>query len=101
MAVGSGDDSNIRGNDAGTSHAFKLALLEHSEQCNLSFRGKFADFIKKNRTGMRQFKAALVPLQSAGESPLLVAKQFRADKRRRNPGPIPADKPLPPPPRTL
>jgi len=34
------------------------AALESPSAMHLSFRGKFADFIKKNRTGMRQFKAA-------------------------------------------
>src|SRR5258708_16454881 len=92
MGGGRGGELSVRGNDGGSCHEVKLALVEHSEQCNLSLRGKFADFIKKNRAGMRQFKAALVPLQSAGESPLLVAKQFRGDKRRRNRGAIHTDK---------
>src|SRR3984893_5754974 len=74
IAVGSGDYSNIGGNDPATSHSFKLALLEHLKQRNLSFRGKFADFIEKNRAGVRQLKTALSALQGAGESPLLVAK---------------------------
>ena len=47
-AVGSGDYSNISGNDTATPHSFKLALLEHTQQCNLRFRGKLADLVEKN-----------------------------------------------------
>jgi hypothetical protein len=94
IAVGSGDDSNIRGNDAATSHSFKLALLEHTKQCNLRFRGKLADFIEKNGAGVRQLKTALPALQGAGKCPLLVAEQFRGDERRRNRGTIHGNKGL-------
>jgi len=69
-----------------------LALLEHSKQCNLSFRGKLADFVQKNRAGVRQLKTAPSLLQSAGKCPLLVAKQFRGDERRRNCGAIDGNK---------
>src|SRR5436853_2743273 len=51
-------------------------------------RGKLADFIEKNGAGVRQLEAALPALQSAGECPLLMAKQFRGDEGRRNRGAI-------------
>jgi len=51
--------------------------LEHSEQLQPEFRGS-SPIHQENRTGMRQFKAALVPLQSAGESPLLVPNNSEA-----------------------
>src|SRR4029077_18881024 len=70
IAVGCSDDSDIGGDDAGTSHSFKLALLEHAKQCNLSFRGKLADFIEKDSAGVRQLKTALPALQRAGKCPL-------------------------------
>ena len=41
---------------------FKLALLEHTKQCDLGFRGKLADFIEKNGAGVRQFKTTLPAL---------------------------------------
>src|SRR6202171_2611643 len=85
---------NIGGNDAATPHSFKLALLEHSKQCNLSFRGKLADFIEKNRARVRQLKTTLSALQGTGEGSFLVAKQFRGDERRRNRGAIHANKSL-------
>src|SRR5258708_3692560 len=46
-------DSNISANDTATPDPFKLTLLEHAKQCNLSFQGKLADFIKKNRARVR------------------------------------------------
>src|ERR1700722_4251641 len=74
IAVGSGNDSNISGNGAATPYSFKSTLLKHSKQGNLGFRGKLADFIEKNRAGVRQLKTALSALQGTGEGPLLVAK---------------------------
>src|SRR5580704_1380317 len=76
IAVTSGDDSNVSGNDACAPHSFKLALLEHAQQCYLRFLGEFADFIEKDGAGIRQFKASLSALQGTGKCPLLVAKQF-------------------------
>src|SRR6266566_1218726 len=76
IEVSSGDYSNISGDDAVPAHSFELALLKHSKQCNLRFSRKFADFIEKNGAGVRQLKTALPALQSAGEGPFLVAKQF-------------------------
>src|SRR4029077_1630549 len=61
---------------------------------NLGLSRKLADFIEKNRAGVRQFKTALSLLQGAGKCPLLVAKQFRGDERRRNRGAIDGNKRL-------
>jgi hypothetical protein len=67
IAVGSGDNSNISRNGAAASHSFKLAVLDDAKQRNLRFRRKFADFIEKNRAGVRQFKPALPALEGSGE----------------------------------
>src|SRR5260370_11483697 len=56
--------------------------------------GKLADFIEKNRAGVRQLKTTLSALEGTGKCPLLVAKQFRGDQRRRNRGAIHANKSL-------
>jgi len=53
-----------------------LALLEHTQQCDLCFRGQFADFIEKNRSGVRQLKTALSSLKRASKCSLLMAKEF-------------------------
>jgi hypothetical protein len=50
--------------------------VDHSKQCNLSFRGKLADLIEKNRAFVGQLKTALTALHGAGKCHLLVAKQF-------------------------
>ncbi len=63
-------------------HSFKLTLLENSQQRNLSFRGKLADFIEKVRAAVRQFKAPLAPQHGAGEGSFLVPKQFRCHQHR-------------------
>src|ERR1700726_4438818 len=47
IAVCGGNDSNIGGNNAAPPYSFKLALLKHSKQRNLSFYGKFSYFIEK------------------------------------------------------
>ena len=58
------------------SHPFKSALLEYSQQCNLSLSGELPDFIEENRAGVRQLKTALSLLEGARKCPLLVAEQF-------------------------
>jgi hypothetical protein len=76
IAVGCGDDSNIGRNGAATSYSFELALLKHAQQRNLRFGRKLAYFIEKDGAGVRHFKTALAALESPGECPCLMAKQF-------------------------
>src|SRR5260370_39815248 len=76
IAVAGSDYSSIGWYGAITSNPLKLALLEHTQQRDLCFRGQFADFIEKNRAGMRQLKTALSALKRASKCSLLMAKEF-------------------------
>src|SRR5580704_9836497 len=38
------------------SHSLKLALLEHTQECDLGFHGEIADLIKEERPSVSGFK---------------------------------------------
>src|SRR5580704_940004 len=48
IAMGCGQHSNIYGNWFITPNAFDLALLQHSQQCDLNIRRQIPDFIEEN-----------------------------------------------------
>lgn len=50
VSVAGGDDPDVDGNRLAAADSFKLPFLEHSQQRDLRFGGKLADFVQKNRS---------------------------------------------------
>src|SRR5262249_4220798 len=84
IAVRGRNHSNVDGNRATAGDPLDLPLLQDAEECDLGVAGNLSDLIKKNRSGVRQLKAAPALLYGTSEGALLVAEQFRRDQRRRS-----------------
>ena len=74
----------------GLPEPFDLPLLDHAQQLDLDVEGQVADLVEKDRRVVRQFEAADLSRQRAGEGPLLAAEQFALDERARNRGAVDA-----------
>ena len=59
-------------------------LLEHSEQLGLQGKGHFADLIEENGAPMRPLELADLLIDSPGERPFFMAKQFALQQSLRD-----------------
>src|SRR5580700_2010280 len=74
-----------------TSHSLKLALLEHTQECDLGFHGEIADLIEEERPAVSGFKPPHTPLQGTSEGAFLVPEKLRGNQRLRDGGAVHAD----------
>src|SRR5229473_1712153 len=79
--MGGRQHSYVNGNWPVTADAFDLTFLQHSQQCDLDFRGQVAYFVQENRPAIRRFKTAQAPLRRTGEGALLMTKELGSNQR--------------------
>ena len=65
VSIRGGNHADIGANELVATHALKLPLLQHTQQCNLGFRREITDFVEEDRAAFRKFEPADAPLQSA------------------------------------
>src|ERR1700733_9204140 len=73
------------------SHALKLALLYHTQECDLCLHRKIADFIEKKCPAVSGFEPSRAPLQGACKGAFLVSEKLRGNQRLGNGGAVHAD----------
>src|SRR5262249_40672407 len=78
-------------NSLAASDSLEFPFLKDSQQCNLSVRRQFADFVQENCSPVGQLETAESALHGAGEGSLLMAKQFRGNQRWRKRSTVHAD----------
>src|SRR5262249_25366771 len=76
VAIAGRDDAHVDFYRATAAEWLKLVFLEDPQQLHLRVRGKFADFIKEQRSTVGEFKPANSTFQCPGECAFHVAKQF-------------------------
>src|ERR1700683_5575946 len=84
IAVGGRDQPHVHFHRARAAEPLKLALLQNAQQLHLRRRRHIADFIKKQRSLIRQFELSWLAIVCPSESTLLVSKQFALQKILRN-----------------
>ena len=67
IPVGCGNDSDINGDGFCPAHTFDLLILKHAEESNLGLRRQFANFIKKDRSGVGSFEAPRLLADASGK----------------------------------
>ena len=75
----------------------KLLLLQNAEQFRLQFQGDVADFVKKQRASVPQFKSSDFLRNCSGERSFFVAEQLALKKPKRNSRAVQFDKGTLPP----
>src|SRR5258705_4572490 len=48
VTVGGGDHSHVSADSTSAADTLKLALLQNTQECNLSLNWKFSDFVEEN-----------------------------------------------------
>ena len=81
VSVGGTHDADVGLQRLGAADALEFPILQHPEQFALQLQRQFADFVDEQRAGRRRLEFARGGLVGAGESALLVAKQFVFDQR--------------------
>src|SRR2546425_9537288 len=81
--VGSSNHADVRLDRSVSPDAFKLPLLQHSQERHLYLRAQLGDLVKKDRAAIGSFEPANALLQRAGESAFLVPEQFAGDQLSR------------------
>ena len=78
VAVGCGDEAEIRILAAAHPDLLDLIALQHAQQLCLKIQREFADLVEKDRALVRQFELALLPaFPRSGKGALHIAEQFR------------------------
>ena len=78
VAVGCGDEAEIRIFAAAHPDLLDLIALQHAQQLCLKIQREFADLVEKDRALVRQLELALLPaFPRSGKSALHIAEQFR------------------------
>src|SRR5262245_30094739 len=80
IAIGRGDDPDIRLDRRAAADRGVFALLQHAQKTRLRFHRHVADLVEKERASFGLFEAPGMPVLGAGEGPLLVAEQLRLDQ---------------------
>src|SRR5690606_1715326 len=75
LAVCRSNDANVGSQRDPPADGGVLALLQHTEQACLSLHRHIADFVKKQRSGLRLLETAGHAGVSAREGPLLMPEQ--------------------------
>src|ERR671924_643572 len=84
IAIGSGDHSNGNSNRTVSANAPHLSFLKDAQELGLNFRRHFRDLVQEERSTVSLFETALMPIDSIGESSLLVAEQLAFHQGRRD-----------------
>src|SRR5229473_2848043 len=90
--MGGRQHSYVNGNWPVTADAFDLTFLQHSQQCDLDFRGQVAYFVQENRPAVRRFKTPRAPLRRTSKGALLVTEELGSNQRYRECGAIHTNK---------
>src|SRR5207247_9650376 len=88
IAVGRGDQPDVRPDRPRAAQPFKFLFLQNSQQLRLQLEGNVADFVQKKRALMRQLKAADLLGDCSCERALLMAENLAFQQSRRNRGTI-------------
>jgi hypothetical protein len=84
VAIGRCHQTHIHADCPRAPEALEFLLLQSAEQLRLEFERDVADFVEKQGPAIREFETANPLRNRAGESALLVTKQFALKKPRRN-----------------
>src|SRR5204863_3355949 len=84
IVVRGGDNAYVGANDAVTADALDFFRLDRAQQLRLCVGAEIADFVKKQRSMMRQLEAADALRCRAGESAPLVAEHLAFDEIARD-----------------
>src|SRR5262249_47335836 len=90
--MGRGDQTDINLVCAVTAQPLKFLLLQHAQQFRLTFHRDVADFIKKERALIREFKTSRLLRYCSCEGSFFVAKQLALQKPKWNRSAIQFDK---------
>jgi hypothetical protein len=91
VAIGGGDQAHVHRNGTIAAEALDLALLQGAQQLGLQVERQLADFVEEKRAFVRQFDAADLAGNGAGERALLVAEQFAFQQAGRDGGAVQLD----------
>ena len=78
------DQADINLVSAVAAESLEFLLLQDSQQFRLKFQRDVADFVQKERTLVRQFKASSLLRDRSGECSLFVSEQFTFQKPERD-----------------
>ena len=79
---------------ADASYAADDLVFQHTQEFRLQQRGKFADFIEKQRAAVGRLEQALLHLLGVGERAFFVAEEFGFHQRLGNGGTVDGDERL-------
>src|SRR5436305_15247410 len=80
IAVGGGDQPDVRLDRPRGAHALELALLEDAQQPGLERRRDLADLVEEERPSLGGLDAADLPLDGARERPALMAEELALEE---------------------
>ena len=95
VLVGRRDDPHVGLDRRAAADGRVFALLQHAKKAGLRLHRHVADFIEKQGSALRLFKAADRAGSGAGEGALLVAEQFAFDQVAGNGGHVDGDEGAP------
>src|SRR5580658_5122434 len=67
--------SHVNRNRPAAANAFDFTFLQNSQECNLDFRRKVADFIEKDRAATGRFEPSHSSLRGTSKSAFFVTKE--------------------------
>src|SRR5215467_1530122 len=94
ITVGGDDDADVNIDALRAADTFETALFENTEQLGLAGKRELADFVKEERSALRQLDFADFAVAGAGEGALFVAEQFVLHQAFRDGGAVERDKGL-------
>ena len=84
IAIGGGNESDIGVNRLRAADALKFALLQDTQQCDLSFERQLTDFIEEQRGLVRHLESADSPLHCTSERTAFMTEELAGNQRCRN-----------------
>ncbi len=97
VATGCGDDPDIDRERFVAPDPFESAFLKDAEEADLDRKGDVADFVKKERAAIGQFKPAFALLGGARKRPFFMTKEFAFNQIFGQGGAVDGDARLPTP----
>ena len=92
VAIGGGDNAEVRPAMRERTHRAKLLLLQNAQQLGLEVERQLADLVKERRATVGHFDQAGLRSNGAGECPFDVAEQLALHERAHQGGTIDGDK---------
>src|SRR6266403_2507626 len=80
VTIGGCNHPNVSADSTSAADTLELMLLQNTQECDLSLRWKFSDFVEEKRSSICQFKPTQSLLGRAREGTLFMAEQVRSDK---------------------